>query len=51
MQVDLTGMLILECEGNTYGCRFNNDGDIEHYRLNENGEWEILENDDTISQG
>ena len=33
-------LMIIEINGITYGARFNNDGEIEIYFLNNLGEWE-----------
>lgn len=35
-------MLIMECNGSVYGCRFNDNGEIEHYKQDTNGAWVLL---------
>ncbi len=36
-------LLIMECDGITYGAYFNAEGEIEIYRLTPSGEWEKME--------
>ena len=38
-------MLIMEYKDTIYGCRFNESGDIEYYKKDENGEWVRLSTD------
>ncbi len=41
--MEFRDLLVVECNGETYGGRYNADGEFELYRLNDCGEWEKVE--------